>query len=182
VSGVGTTLVTHGGANEIVVGDAVGAASALTISNSAKVRTGALLLAPTGTVKVASAAVLTVQKSISGNGVIDIEAGGTLKALGTASANSTIDFAGASATLDIGAQGANVHSPHGFAARLNGFVAGDILAYQGALTKASFAHGQLTLSDGASVEAVLGIKGNFAANAFHLGTFSGGFTSIYVTA
>jgi hypothetical protein len=112
-----------------------------------------------GTV-LASGGDLALMGAVSGAGTLAIGAGATLFAAGRVAAGTTAAFQGSTGTLELAGPGTL------FGGTISGFASADAIEVGATLSGAVWQAGQLTLSSGGSVAAVLAMAGSYAGQSF----------------
>ncbi len=122
----------------------------------------AATIANAGQIIAGSGGTLALAGSITGTGSMGIQSGATLDVSGSAVASQTTVFDNGANTLALG-------DAAQFAGRILDFAAGDAIDLLGkAATKLSYTTGLLTISNGSTLVARLGIKGSYTTANFTL--------------
>jgi hypothetical protein len=125
----------------------------------------------TGTM-AATGATLSLDRAVTGVGMLGLGAGGALNLVAGSDAGQTVDFLG-NATLDL-------HAADAFAGHISGFGGNDVIDLVNTLAdNKSFAGGVLTLSEGATPVAHLHFNGAYSTSSFSLSADHHGGTLVH---
>jgi hypothetical protein len=122
----------------------------------------ATTIANAGQIIAGSGGTLAVAGSITGTGTMGIQSGATLDVSGSVAASQTTVFDSGSNTLALG-------DAAQFVGRILDFATGDAIDLLGkAATKLAYTTGLLTVSNGSTLVAKLGVKGSYTTASFKL--------------